>query len=84
MSAKEIVISDYPKGHYYFVAELTQLSCRFESEIFLENQVCRSNAKSLMGMMMFSPVPGMRIKVMAEGNDEQEAVSAIAGLLTHI
>lgn len=84
MKTQEIVISDFPKGHYYFVAELIQLSCRFESEIILENESCRSNAKSIMGMMGFYPVPGMRMKVTAEGNDEQEAVSAIAELLTHI
>ena len=81
MSKKSIVVSDVTKGHDNPIAELVQVACKFDSEITLESENRRINAKSIMGIMAFNPSEGMTINIVTEGNDEQEALSAIEKFL---
>lgn len=62
---------------------MIQLACHYNSEIFLEDKYCRINAKSLMGVMTFRPARGMPLSIIATGNDELEAISAIENFLVH-
>jgi phosphocarrier protein len=39
------------------------------------------NAKSIMGLLLLAAANGSRIEVVAEGEDEQEAVTAIEALI---
>ena len=50
MSRKEIIISDVSEEHNNPIAELVQVACRFDSEIILESNNRRINAKSIMGI----------------------------------
>ncbi len=81
MSAKEIVISNVAKKYDNPIAELVQVACRFESNILLENNNRRINAKSIMGIMAFNPAEGMSVNIVAEGSDEAEALSAMEKFL---
>ena len=81
MNKKSIVISDVTKGHENPIAELVQMACRFDSEITLENDNRRINAKSIMGIMAFNPCKGMEVDIVAEGNDEKEALDAMEKFL---
>ncbi|MCI8327477.1 MAG: HPr family phosphocarrier protein [Lachnospiraceae bacterium] len=81
MSKKEIVVSDVARGHDNPIAELVQVACRFESEIILESNNRKINAKSIMGIMAFNPSDGMKINIMADGADEAEALSAMEKFL---
>lgn len=81
MSNKEIVISDVNKGHDNPIAELVQVACQFDSNIVLENNNRKINAKSIMGIMAFNPSEGMTVNIVAEGSDEKEALVAMEKFL---
>lgn len=81
MSKKNVIVSDVAKGHENPIAELVQVACRFDSNIILESENRRINAKSIMGIMAFNPSEGMSIDIVTEGTDEQEALIAIEKFL---
>ena len=81
MSRKNVIVSNVSDGHANPIAELVQLACRFDSEIILESDNRRINAKSIMGIMAFNPSEGMSINIVTEGSDEEEAVTAIEKFL---
>ena len=82
MSKKEVVISNVAEEHSNPVAELVQVACRFDSEIILESNNRRINAKSIMGMMSLGLCAGEELTVAAEGADEQTAVDNIEKFLS--
>ncbi len=81
MSKKKVVVSDVSKGHDNPIAELVQVACQFDSNIILESDNRKINAKSIMGIMAFNPSEGMAIDIVTEGEDEQEALVAIEKFL---
>ena len=81
MSKKEVVISNVSDEHSNPVAELVQVACRFDSEIILESNNRRINAKSIMGIMAFNPSKGMTVNIEATGSDEEEAIVAMEKFL---
>ncbi|PLS17957.1 phosphocarrier protein Chr [Bacillus sp. M6-12] len=60
-----------------FVQEAT----RFSSEVFLEKDGKKVNAKSIMGLMSLAVSSGASIILSADGRDEEEAVSALAAFI---
>ena len=81
MSKKSIVVTKVSEGHDNPIAELVQVACKFDSDITLESDNRKINAKSIMGIMAFNPTDGMAIDIVAKGDDEQEAVNAIEKFL---
>ena len=81
MSNKEIVVSDVSREHENPIAELVQVACQFDSNIVLENDNRKINAKSIMGIMAFNPTLGMTVNIVADGSDEQEALVAMEKFL---
>ena len=81
MSNKVIVVSDVNREHDNPIAELVQVSCQFDSNIVLENDNRKINAKSIMGIMAFNPTRGMTVNIVADGSDEQEALVAMEKFL---
>lgn len=64
------------------VALLVQVASQFDSSIYIEDGQKRVNAKSIMGMMTLVLAAGDKVKVSAEGADEQAAVEAIENYLS--
>lgn len=64
------------------VALLVQVASQYESEIYVESQEKRVNAKSIMGMMTLGLDTGEQIVVTADGSDEAEAVQDIEKYLS--
>jgi phosphocarrier protein HPr len=62
-------------------AKLTQVASRFGAEVWLSRDGRRVNAKSIMGVMMLAAGRGARVLVEAEGDDAQDAMSAILALI---
>ena len=60
------------------VALLVQVASQFESDIYVESEQRRVNAKSIMGIMAFNPSKGMTVNIVAERSDEEE-VSPLPG-----
>lgn len=80
MSKKEIVVSNVSK-YDNPIAELVQVACRYDSNITLESNDRKINAKSIMGIMAFNPSKGMTVNIVAEGKDEEEALLAMEKFL---
>ena len=66
------------------VAMLVQIASQYESMIYVENQNARVNAKSIMGMMSLTLMPGEEITVVANGTDEKEAAAGIERFLVNV
>ena len=81
MSKKSIVVSKVSERHDNPIAELVQVACKFDSEITLESDNRRINAKSIMGIMAFNPSEGMNVDIITKGDDEPEALVAIEKFL---
>jgi phosphocarrier protein len=62
-------------------ARLTQLASSFRSQVFMTRNGRRINAKSIMGVMMLAAAKGSTITLETEGDDEAEAMDALAGLI---
>ncbi|MBW8458160.1 MAG: HPr family phosphocarrier protein [Thiobacillus sp.] len=63
-------------------ARLTQLASGFKSNVFMSRNGRRVNAKSIMGVMMLAASKGSTITLETEGEDEAEAMEALAGLIS--
>ena len=63
------------------VAELVQLASRYESTLHIEAQSKKVNAKSIMGMMTLSLSSGEEVTVIADGQDEEDAVAGMENFL---
>ena len=61
----------------YFVQKANE----FESNIWLESDNRKMNAKSLLGIMSLGIVTGANITLIATGSDEEAAVNALEALL---
>lgn len=81
MSRKEVTVSNVSKKHDNPIAELVQVACQFDSNIILESDNRKINAKSIMGIMAFNPSEGMTVNVVADGTDEEEALLAMEKFL---
>ena len=61
---------------------LVQVASQFESNIYVEVEDKKVNAKSIMGMMTLSIVPGEEVTIITKGVDEEEAMDKIEEYLT--
>ena len=64
------------------VALLVQVASQFESNIYVEVEDKKVNAKSIMGMTTLSIVPGEEVTIITKGVDEEEAMDKIEEYLT--
>ncbi|SHJ49000.1 HPr family phosphocarrier protein [Parasporobacterium paucivorans] len=64
------------------VALFVQVASQFESSIYVEVGTKKVNAKSIMGMMTLGLAAGEEVHVIADGNDETEAIEKIEEYLS--
>lgn len=76
----ELVIINKLGLHARAAAKLSALSRQFSSEIQLDHQGHRVNAKSIMGLMMLAAGQGTPLSLYVEGLDESTASNAIKQL----
>ncbi|MGN1399925.1 MAG: HPr family phosphocarrier protein [Bacillus sp. (in: firmicutes)] len=60
-----------------FVQEAT----RFQSDVFLEKEGKKVNAKSIMGLMSLAIGSGTKITLITDGKDEEEAIAYLSELV---
>ncbi len=82
MTKKEITIQLESGLETRPVALLVQVASQFRSDIYLEVDRRRVNAKSIMGMMTLGLDTGEEVVVSANGEDENEALRQIEAYLT--
>lgn len=61
--------------------KFTQTASEFKSEVWVERNGRRVNAKSIMGVMMLAAAKGSKIEIEATGEDEAEAIASIKALI---
>ncbi len=62
-------------------AMVVEQASRFESEVWLERDGLKINAKSIMGIMMLAAEQGVNLIVTTEGSDEEQALAAMQEIL---
>jgi phosphocarrier protein len=62
-------------------AKLTQTASAYQSEVWLERNGKRVNAKSIMGVMMLAAAKGSTITIDTIGEDADQAMSALLALI---
>lgn len=81
MKKQEIEIINKLGLHARASTKLTQVASRFSSQIWLERNGRRVNAKSIMGVMMLAASKGSKIALETDGEDESEAMQALTDLI---
>lgn len=74
---KEVMVKNIEKEYDHPLAEIVQIASQYKSEILLEYDKYKINAKSIMGIIAFNPSEGMNVTISANGKDEGDAVEAL-------
>lgn len=74
---KEVIVQNTLGLHARPAAMIVKVANQFKSEIFLEKDGEKINGKSIMGVMMLAASKGSKVKLMAKGDDAEEAVNAL-------
>ena len=82
MFSREVTVNNQVGLHARPATFFIQKANEFKSSIWVEKEERRVNAKSLLGVLSLGIVKGTGIKIIAEGVDENEAVSALCELIT--
>lgn len=77
MIEKETVIKNRAGIHARPAAMIVQTASKFKSKLYLQKGDDRINAKSIMGIITLGAGFETEILIIADGEDEQEAVDAI-------
>lgn len=64
------------------VALLVQVASQYESQIYIQHNEKKVNAKSIMGMMTLALDAGETVEVIADGEDEAAAIENIEKYLS--
>ena len=67
--------------HARAATKLVQMASRFRADVSLEKDGHTANAKSVMGVLLLCGHQGSVVTVSAQGEDAEEAVSAIGQLI---
>jgi len=80
MKEQTITISNRAGIHARPAAVLVQTAKDFKANIYFEKGNERINAKSIMGILTLAAAYGTKLKIVTEGEDEEQAVLAIVRL----
>ena len=81
MYVKDVVVQNQVGLHARPATFFIQKANEFKSSIWVEKEVRRVNAKSLLGVLSLGILGGTSIKIIADGADETEAVEALDKLV---
>ncbi len=80
MTKKKIKVSNKLGLHARPATMLVKEASKYESEIKIIKKTTEVNAKSIMGLLVLAAGKGTDLEIQAEGEDEEQAVEAIAKL----
>ncbi len=81
MFVKDVVVQNQVGLHARPATFFIQKANEFKSTIWVEKQERRINAKGLLGVLSLGIVGGSKIRILAEGSDEEEAVNELVRLV---
>ena len=82
LSSREVTILNRQGMHARPAMQLVETSSRFDSDISIRKGDQQVNAKSIMEVMTLEAVMGTVLVLEAEGNDAEEALDALAQLVS--
>ncbi len=80
MEVRTFIIRNRLGLHARAAALLVKTANRFSSEVIIEKDGIEVNGKSIMGVLMLAASKGSKVTLKVEGDDEKEAIQAIAKL----
>ena len=80
MTERTVTIENRAGIHARPAALLVQTTKNFKSNIFFEKGTNRINAKSIMGIITLGASYGAEIKIIIDGEDEEEAMDILVKL----
>lgn len=80
---QDILIINKLGLHARASTKLTQTASQFKSDIWIERNGRRVNAKSIMGVMMLAASKGSTVTLESTGADESEAMDALLALINN-
>ena len=80
MISRTITIRNRAGIHARPAALIVQTANKFQSQVFFEKDSNRINGKSIMGIITLGATYNSSLTLITEGEDEQEALEAIAEL----
>ena len=81
MVYKDIVVQNQVGLHARPATFFIQKANEFRSSIWVEKEERRANAKSLLGVLSLGVTGGTNIRIIADGQDENDAVEALSNLV---
>ena len=81
MFMKETMVNNQVGLHARPATFFIQKANEFKSSIWVEKEDRRVNAKSLLGVLSLGIVKGTTINLIADGPDEEAAISALVELI---
>jgi phosphocarrier protein len=81
MVEKDVTVKNRAGIHARPAGMIVTMANKFTSQIFLEKDNDRINAKSIMGLITLGVLCNTTVKVSATGVDEQAAVEALVKLI---
>lgn len=84
MSKHPVVVRLKTGLHARPAALFVQEANKYSSEIFVEKEDKKVNAKSIMGIMSLAISTGTEINISAEGADAEQAVNALVSLVSKV
>lgn len=82
MIVKDITVQNQVGLHARPATFFIQKANEFRSSIWVEKEERRANAKSLLGVLSLGITGGTDIRILADGQDENEAVEALSNLVS--
>ncbi len=80
MVEKEVEVVNKLGLHARPAMMLVKTASKFQSEITIIKDNMQVNAKSIMGVLVLAAEKGSKLRIVANGPDEKEAVEALAKL----
>jgi len=69
--------------HARAASKLVSCASQFESEVLIEKEGNKVNAKSIMGVMMLAASKGTEIRLVVDGRDENRCLEAVSTLIAN-
>ncbi|MGG0554742.1 phosphocarrier protein HPr [Priestia aryabhattai] len=77
MAEKSFTVIDESGIHARPATTLVQAASKFDSNIYLEYKDKSVNLKSIMGVMALGVTKDSEIKILAQGPDEEQAITSL-------
>lgn len=81
MFSKEVIVQNQVGLHARPATFFIQKANEFKSSVWVEKDERKVNAKSLLGVLSLGITKGTSIAIIADGADEQEAVTTLVNLI---